>query len=60
MFEIENPYHGQISFRKNGLPKPHESNHGIGTRSIMAFCEKHNAFYAFSAQGGWFKLVITL
>lgn len=60
MFEIENPYYGQISFRRNGLPKPHESNHGIGTRSIMAFCEKHNAFYSFSAQGGWFKLVITL
>ncbi|MGM9942269.1 MAG: ATP-binding protein [Bulleidia sp.] len=60
MFEIENPYHGQISFGRNGLPKPHESNHGIGTRSIMAFCEKHNAFYSFSAQSGWFKLVITL
>ena len=60
MFEIENPYHGQISFGKNGLPKPQESNHGIGTRSVMAFCERHNAFYAFSAQGGWFKLVITL
>ncbi|HCG87101.1 MAG TPA: hypothetical protein DEW33_11565 [Lachnospiraceae bacterium] len=26
----------------------------------MAFCEKHNAFYDFSTEGGWFKLVITL
>ena len=33
---------------------------GTGTRSIMAFCEKHNAFYDFSTEGGWFKLVITL
>lgn len=60
MFEITNPYHGNISFRRNGLPKTLETNHGIGTRSIMAFCEKHNAFYSFSAQDGWFKLVITL
>ena len=30
------------------------------TRSIMAFCEKHNAFYDFSTEGGWFKLMITL
>lgn len=60
MFEIKNPYHGKISFRRNGLPNTFETNHGIGTRSIMAFCEKYNAFYSFSAQDGWFKLVITL
>ena len=60
MFEIKNPYHGKISFRRNGLPNTLETNHGIGTRSIMAFCEKYNAFYSFSALDGWFKLVITL
>ena len=60
MFEIENPYHGQISFRKNGLPRRQDSTHGVGTRSIMAFCEKQNAFYSFSASDGWFKLLITL
>ncbi|HCH97703.1 MAG TPA: hypothetical protein DFI63_06770 [Lachnospiraceae bacterium] len=36
------------------------TGHGTGTRSIMAFCEKHNAFYDFSTESGWFKLVITL
>ena len=60
MFEIKNPYKGQITFEKNGLPNSNRTDHGIGTRSIMAFCEKHNAFYDFSAEGGWFRVMITL
>ncbi len=60
IFEIKNPCRGRISFGRNGLPQSHEPGHGIGTRSIMAFCEKHNAFYSFSAEDGWFKLVIAL
>ena len=60
MFEIANPYKGQITFGRNGLPASNQSGHGTGTRSIMAFCEKHDAFYNFSAAGGWFKLMITL
>ena len=60
MFEIENPYKGRITFGRNGLPIPTKTGHGLGTRSIMAFCEKHNAFYDFSAEGGWFRVMITL
>lgn len=60
MFEIENPYKGSITFGRNGLPISTRIGHGIGTRSIMAFCEKHNAFYNFSAEGGWFKVMISL
>lgn len=60
MFEIKNPYKGQITFGRNGLPNSNRTDHGIGTRSIMAFCEKHNAFYDFSAEGGWFRVMITL
>ena len=60
MFEIENPYTGRISFDKNGLPQALKTGHGIGTRSIMAFCERHNAFFTFTADGSWFKLVVTL
>lgn len=60
MFEIKNPYKGQITFGKNGLPNSNRTDHGTGTRSIMAFCEKHNAFYDFSAEGGWFRVMITL
>ena len=60
MFEIENPYKGRITFGRNGLPICTKTGHGLGTRSIMAFCEKHNAFYDFSAEGGWFRVMITL
>ena len=60
MFEIANPYKGQITLGRNGLPTSTRTGHGTGTRSIIAFCEKHNAFYDFSTEGGWFKLVITL
>ena len=60
MFEIENPYKGRITFGRNGLPISTKTGHGLGTRSIMAFCEKHNAFYDFSVEGGWFRVMITL
>ena len=60
MFEIENPYKGRITFGRNRLPISTKTGHGLGTRSIMAFCEKHNAFYDFSAEGGWFRVMITL
>ena len=39
MFEIENPYKGRITFGRNGLPISTKTGHGLGTRSIMAFCE---------------------
>ena len=60
MFEIENPYQGSITFGRNGLPLSNRIGHGFGTRSILAFCEKHDAFYNFSAEGGWFKVMIAL
>lgn len=60
MFEISNPYKGKVAFARNGLPYSSKAGHGIGTRSIMAFCEKHNAFYTFTAEGGWFKLTVAL
>lgn len=60
MFEIGNSCRGPVTFGRDGLPQSDRPGHGIGTRSIMAFCEKHNAYYSFSAEDGWFKLVIAL
>ncbi len=60
MFEVENTCRGRVSFGRNGLPQSHRAGHGIGTRSITAFCEKYNAFCSFSAEDGLFKLVIAL
>lgn len=60
MFEIGNSYQDNINIGRNGLPQSREKGHGIGTRSIMAFCQKHNAFYAFTAESGWFTITVTL
>lgn len=60
MFEISNPYKGKVAFTRNGLPYSPKTGHGFGSRSIMAFCEKHNAFHSFTAEDGWFKVTIAL
>lgn len=60
MFKIENTYKGKISFTRDGLPKTTLSGHGIGTRSVMAFCEKYNAVYSFKAEAGWFQVTVAL
>jgi len=60
MFEISNPYKGKITFARNGLPYAPTTGHGIGTRSIMAFCEKYGAFYVFAAEDGWFTVTVAL
>lgn len=56
IIEISNPYAGEISFDQQGFPITTKSGHGIGTRSIAAFCEKYNALYLFRAENGWFRL----
>ena len=56
--QISNSFDGNIEFDKNGIPVSHESGHGFGTRSIVAFCEKNNAFYQFKANGDKFSLYL--
>ncbi len=60
MFEIVNPYRGDIRFDENGQPVAQTPSHGIGTRSIAAFCEKHDACCVYETQNGWFHLKIAL
>lgn len=60
MLEVSNPYTGTVAFSQNGLPISEEAEHGIGTRSIIAFCKKNDAFYNFTAENGWFTLKIVL
>lgn len=58
MIEIANTYHTQPSFDKNGLPVTDRQGHGLGIRSIAAFCKQSNAACQFSAAQGIFKLHI--
>lgn len=54
MFQIANPYQGKIEFDEKGRPLTFKTNHGIGTRSIVAFAEKHNAQLNYKTKDGWF------
>ncbi len=60
MLEISNPCKGDIVFSKDGTPLSKEKEHGIGTRSIMAFCKKYGALCSFSLEEGRFSLKIVL
>lgn len=60
MMEISNPYAGKITFDRRGVPITDKPGHGIGTRSIVAFAEKHSALCLFRAENGWFKLQIAV
>lgn len=60
MLEVANPYAGTIRFDQHGRPTTSKQGHGIGTRSIAAFCEKYGAYCAYEAADGWFHLKIAL
>lgn len=60
MLEVSNTFAGTVAFSKDGLPISEDEAHGIGTRSIMAFCKKNNAYYNYKAENGWFSLKIVL
>ena len=60
MFEIGSPYEGRIFLDRNGLPKSPEGGVETHIRSIVAFCQKHDAFYSFTAENGWFKVTVAL
>jgi len=60
MFQVANPYTGEVRFDKSGLPIAARKGHGIGSQSIAAFCQKHGALCIYEAKDGWFKLKIAL
>ena len=60
MLQIRNSFNGIISFDEKGVPLSTRDNHGFGTRSIVAFCEKYHAFYQFQAENNLFSLQIMI
>ena len=60
MFQIRNSFNGTIAFDKNHVPMATHNDHGFGTRSIVSFCEKYNAFYQFRAENELFSLQIMI
>lgn len=58
MFRVSNPYAGTVKFDENNQPVTDSLNHGVGTRSIAAYCKKYGAFCQYRAENGWFTLQI--
>jgi hypothetical protein len=55
MFKISNRYNGVIVLDDNGIPTNPKEGHGYGIRSIIAFCEKYDAYYHFSIKERYFR-----
>ena len=58
MFRVSNPYRGEIIFDEHGRPIAKTPGHGVGIRSIEAYCEKHGAYSTYQAKDGWFSVDI--
>lgn len=60
MIMIRNNFDGKVEFDDQGIPVNREEEHGFGTLSIVAFCNKHNAHYMFKATDQKFALYLNL
>lgn len=60
MFSISNSFDGKIKLDSNGHPIATKKNHGLGTQSITAFCNKNNAFCDYKVKDNRFTLRILL
>jgi len=56
MLQVRNSFDGIIYFDEEGIPLATSKGHGFGTRSIVTFCDKNNAFYEFGAMENEFTL----
>lgn len=59
MFQIRNSFDGNVVFDQEDIPVSPAPGHGFGTRSIVTFCKKNNAFYEFKADSTFFALRIS-
>ena len=60
MFEISNPCLRPVQLNDQGLPVSTREGHGLGVRSICAFCQKYHAACRYEYRDGWFSLRIIL
>ena len=58
MFRVSNPCQGEVIFDEQGRPVAKDPGHGIGIRSIAAYCKKHGASCDFELNDGWFEVYI--
>ena len=58
MIKVSNSFSGKVEFDENDVPVNREEDHGFGTRSIIAFCDKNKTFYQFLTKGNVFTLYL--
>lgn len=56
MFQIRNSFDGVVTFDQDDIPISPEHGHGLGTRSIVAFCQQNRALYEFKVEEDTFAL----
>ena len=56
LLEIENSCEGTVPLNKEGHPFSNENNHGIGTRSVLAFVNKTNSEIQYLAEEKRFRV----
>lgn len=54
--EITNSYTGTVEFNENGQPISTEIGHGLGSKSIAAFAERHDGMIEYSINDNLFRL----
>ena len=60
ILQISNPFAGKVMTDKDGIPVSEEKGHGIGTRSILAFCERNGAVANYKIENNNFALRILI
>ena len=60
ILQISNPFIGEVKTDKDGIPVSKEKGHGIGTRSILAFCERNGALANYKIENNNFALRILI
>jgi len=58
MLQVRNSFDGVIAFDEDEVPISPKKGHGFGTRSVVTFCERNNAFYEFKTEDKDFFLKI--
>lgn len=58
IFQVTNPYTGDIAFDEDGEPVAMREGHGNGCRSIAAFTRKYHTVVDYRAEDGVFRLCI--
>jgi signal transduction histidine kinase len=60
VIEIANTFDGHVEFDENHYPIAHENDHGLGTKSILAFAKDNGAFLDYKVDKSMFRLRILI